>query len=34
MLVMPDAELRELAATVASVLIIMGPRARIQARPT
>jgi FO synthase len=30
---MPDAELRELAATVAVGRIIMGPRARIQAPP-
>ncbi|SFF41825.1 FO synthase [Actinoplanes philippinensis] len=30
---MPDAELRELAATVAVARIIMGPRARIQAPP-
>jgi FO synthase len=30
---MPDAELRELAATVAVSRIIMGPRARIQAPP-
>ncbi|GLZ01097.1 FO synthase [Actinoplanes sp. NBRC 103695] len=30
---MPDAELRELAATVATARIIMGPRARIQAPP-
>ncbi len=30
---MPDAELRELAATVAVARIVMGPRARIQAPP-
>src|SRR4051812_10311631 len=30
---MPDAELRELAATVAVARVIMGPRARIQAPP-
>jgi FO synthase len=30
---MPDAELRELAATVAVARIIMGPRARLQAPP-
>ncbi|MEU4243219.1 bifunctional FO biosynthesis protein CofGH [Actinoplanes sp. NPDC026619] len=30
---MPDAELRELAATVAVARIILGPRARIQAPP-
>jgi FO synthase len=30
---MPDAELRELAATVAVSRVIMGPRARIQAPP-
>jgi FO synthase len=30
---MPDAELRELAATVAVSRIIMGPRARVQAPP-
>jgi FO synthase len=30
---MPDAELRELAATVAVTRVIMGPRARIQAPP-
>jgi FO synthase len=30
---MPDAELRELAATVAVTHVIMGPRARIQAPP-
>jgi FO synthase len=30
---MPDAELRELAATVAVCRVIMGPRARIQAPP-
>ncbi|RAK40265.1 FO synthase subunit 1 [Actinoplanes lutulentus] len=30
---MPDAELRELAATVAVARILMGPRARIQAPP-
>ncbi|WP_211278023.1 bifunctional FO biosynthesis protein CofGH [Couchioplanes caeruleus] len=30
---MPDAELRELAATVAVARVIMGPRARLQAPP-
>ncbi|BCJ52118.1 FO synthase [Actinoplanes sp. NBRC 14428] len=30
---MPDAELRELAATVAVARVLMGPRARIQAPP-
>jgi FO synthase len=30
---MPDAELRELAATVAVARVILGPRARIQAPP-
>ncbi|MFI5492788.1 bifunctional FO biosynthesis protein CofGH [Actinoplanes sp. NPDC051859] len=30
---MPDAELRELAATVAVTRVIMGPRARVQAPP-
>jgi FO synthase len=30
---MPDAELRELAATVAVTRIVMGPRARVQAPP-
>jgi FO synthase len=30
---MPDAELRELAATVAVARVVMGPRARVQAPP-